>query len=190
MERLVTDLLGTDERRVVVTTEICACDVAVGHDTRQALGKRQPDRLGDIRHEQPEIAPFHQQDLTTLGRRLRGLDDGVLVALRVDAELALFGRRPAIDGPDPDANLETLDREPDLVGLLQDHSRRVVDRLVGGRRDCRNRSQNCTSDAEHEAPPIESIAFKSAHKPSSWNGCQLIIGPDTIPGRTSQSWPL
>jgi len=102
--------------------------IAVGDRAGQTLRKWQAHGLRDGRHEDPEIAAFHQHDLPALRCGLGRHHDGVLVSLGKNPIFAHIGRIAGRRGRDRDADFEALGGEPHLVGFLDDRGRQ---RCVG-----------------------------------------------------------
>ena len=74
------DGFAAQQFRVVVTGEVGACQVAVGHLSGQTLRQGDADRLRYVGHEDPQITAFHQDDLAAFGSRFGDHDHRIAVA--------------------------------------------------------------------------------------------------------------
>src|SRR3954451_12956771 len=74
--------------RLVIAGKVGPRQVAVRNGACETLRQWKAHGLRYRRKKYPEVVALHQHDLTTLGRRLRGHDDGVFVSLRQYAKLS------------------------------------------------------------------------------------------------------
>jgi hypothetical protein len=132
MEVVVADLFAANDFRIVVTSKIGSRQITVGHLSGKALGQRNPDWLGHIGHEYPQVPAFHQDYLSTLGGRLGYHDNRILVSLgknTIFSELRLFVRTQGIYY---NVNLKTVSWEANLVSLFHYTSRKCIIGWRGG----------------------------------------------------------